>query len=114
MAIIKFHNGTQETVSADIGAMIWGILQSEIEPNEKQEAYVASVADVILSWRNAPDSYIKRNLPICRRFGLNDWVYSRDGMPVKPEGDFGWKFAKRWGLWENGKKTSIVNELAVK
>lgn len=112
MALLKFDNKRVETVSAEIGANIWKILNGEVEATKAQEDYIATITEVILNWRNAPDSYINHKLDLFRTLALGDWMCDRQGNITRPSDDTSWKFAKRWGLWEHGQKTSIVDKLA--
>lgn len=108
MAIIRFNNGKEESVSPETGASVWLVLCGEVDPTKEQENFMLRVKNVHLNWRNAPDSYIQKRFDMILQFALADWSVNRAGKPVRPQGEFAWAFAKRWGLWENGRPSSLV------
>lgn len=108
MAIIRFNNGKEESVSPQTGASVWLVLCGEVDPTKEQENFMLRVKNVHLNWRNAPDSYIRKRFDMILQFALADWSVNRAGKPVRPQGEFAWAFAKRWGLWENGRPSSLV------
>jgi hypothetical protein len=108
MAIIHFHDGKQQSVKPEVGAAIWLVLTGEQEPTPDQEKFASRVKNVCLNWRNAPDSYIKKKFHHVVGFALADWTVNRAGKPTHPSSEFGWTFAKRWGLWDRGRPSEIV------
>lgn len=101
MAILYFLNGEKKTVSPEQGAMAWMVLTGEKDPSPEQEKFVSRIADITLNWRNAPDSYIQKYEKMIMEFAVGEWMVNMQGHPTKPEDDFGWTFAKKWGLWDN-------------
>lgn len=98
MAYIKFHDGRTVTVSAEKGIAAWEVLTGKVEPTPEQEKFALSIKRIYLNYRNAPDDYIEQNFHHIKPQVLADWVVDRNGEPLRPSDDFGWKFAKRWGL----------------
>lgn len=110
MAIVKYLDEKDEVITAEVGAMIWKVLNGELEPDEEQQAFVEKVKTVHLNFRNAPDSYIKARLPMIIPTVLQEWMVDANGNPTKPESEFAWTFSRRWGLWEHGAPTSLVRK----
>lgn len=121
MAIIHRTDGKHEVVDPEIGAAIWKVLNGEIEPSPEQAKYCETVEKIDLNWRKAPDSYIKAHFDTIIPMALSDWmleVREADGHKIvtgrvsrpQPGDDFAWNFAKRWGLWYEGKKTELVDK----
>lgn len=108
MALIRLTNGKEETVTAEVGAAIWQVLTGELDPTPDQEKFVTRISKIYLNWRNAPDSYIAKYLDNIISMALSEWLVDRQGRPTRPSGDFAWAFAKRWGLWENGRPSALV------
>jgi hypothetical protein len=123
MALVYYHNedknGNQrrEIISAKQGTDIWQILKGEVEPTEAQQDFVDGVERVILSWRDAPASYIEANLEMLREHVVMNWTRNRQGDYTRPEPDdaANWDFSRKYGLWDaHGKSTlamSISNKL---
>lgn len=109
MAVVQFHNGKQKEISAEQGRLIWEVLNKErAAENDAQATYIASIKRIFLNWRNAPDSYISQYIHQIVPVALNEWAVNGQGKPTRPGSDYAWKFAKRWGLWENGQPSSLV------
>lgn len=98
MAFVQFTDGTGVNVSAEKGLMIWDVLTGKVEPTAEQERFILKVNKICLDWRTAPDDYIERHLDTIKDSAINEWMVSRNGTPTRPADDFGWKFAKKWGL----------------
>lgn len=112
MAMIRLENGDNMEITAEVGAQVWLVLNAEIEGTKEQQEFAETVKKLYLNWRNAPDSYIQERLADIIPMATSGWVISRDtNKPLRPEpGDEqAWAFAKRWGLWENGQKTQLVD-----
>jgi len=112
MALIRFHDGTSQQVSATTGKRIWEVLQGEVEPTEREVLVVERVARVYLSWHNAPVSYVEAHLSVIAGQVVNLWmVESQSGLnglrmaqtpivasgpdPTLPELV---AFSRKWGL----------------
>jgi hypothetical protein len=112
MAHLVFKNGSKKAVSAEQGLKIWQNLRDPTGADERQLAYLSTVSAIFLNWRNAPDDYIQENLKSIIPIALNEWKYTRQGKPARPDTDYAWRFAKRWGLWLNGMPTVLVSDPA--
>lgn len=98
VANIKLHDGRTVTVPADKAITAWNILTGKIEATPEQEKFVLSIKKIYLNYRNAPDDYIEQHFAIIKEQAMADWEVDRNGTPLRPTDDFGWKFSKRWGL----------------
>lgn len=113
MAYLELKSGKKTSISAEQGAFLWKALRNPSGLDEELLEKVQGIKAIYLAWRNAPDDYIRENLKGIVPIALNDWaVDRRTGRPTRPQSDHAWKFAKRWGLWENGGPSLLVTDPA--
>jgi hypothetical protein len=110
MALLKLSDNRQKIVSHEQALTIWQVLTGEIEPDEQQETFCMQVDQVFFCWREAPDSWIERHCNTVFPVAISAWLCGRDGKPTKPWAQDDWEFAKRWGLWHEGRPSEIVTE----
>lgn len=58
MAVVVFANGRKRVISHEQGVMIWQVMNHEIDPTPKQEAFCADIKDLFLNLHDAPQSYL--------------------------------------------------------
>lgn len=110
MAYLELTNGKKQSISGKQGLFLWKALHDPASLDDAQAARLKQVKAVYLAWRDAPDDYIEENLKGIIPLALNDWaVNPQTGKPTRPGDDFSWKFARRWGLWENGQPTELAS-----
>lgn len=98
MALITFIDNRRLIMTPEKAHGIWEVLNGEIEGTKQQQNYCANVAAVYLNWRNAPDSWIERNLNHVKQEAMKDWYVNRQGNPTRPAYRDDWLFAKKWGF----------------
>lgn len=108
MAYLELRNGTKKHISREQGEKLWNGLQDPESIDETQQKFLGTIKAIYLNWRHAPDSYIKENLDDIIPMALNEWSVDKRGHITRPSTPFAWQFAKRWGLWEFGRPTSLV------
>lgn len=108
MAYLELKNGKKVAISAEQGIKLWKTLHDPINLSDAQIDKLKTVKAVYLDWRTAPEAYIQENLAYIVPLALNEWCYTQQGKPSKPDNDWSWRFAKRWGLWEYGQPTILV------
>lgn len=84
-------------------------MQSPDGLSEQQEQYLSTIKGLYLNWRNplTPEDYIEAHLSDIIPIALNEWKVDRRGNYTRPDTDEAWKFARRWGLWWNGKSLLV-------
>lgn len=103
MALIQFKTGKRKQLPTATAVQIWRCMVGLDKPDPKQVSFCAAVKSVSLNWRDAPDEYIAENLHHIIPLALAEWRVDRAGNPIRPVTAHAWAFAKRWGLWVNGK-----------
>lgn len=58
MAIIRFKDGRDESVTREMSHRIWFILNGEANANEAQERYCEQIDKIYLNRHYAPQSYL--------------------------------------------------------
>lgn len=112
MAYIKYLDGTARNITAAQGIALWKALHDPTGLDEAQLNRLAKIQSLYLNWRqiSTPDAYIKENLDYIIPMALSEWkVDASTGKPTKPDTQDAWAFAKRWGLWEHGQPSILVN-----
>lgn len=112
MALISFIDGKQKIVTVEQGNRLWQLMRGEITPNPQEERFCARVLNVYLSWRTAPDSYIRERLDIIAPQVIGHWMCGRNGVPTRPEPSdvVNFAFSEKWGLLVYGNPTSLARK----
>lgn len=110
MAYLEMKDGKKRVISAEHGLYLWKALRDPTDLNDADRHRLRGIKHVWLAWRTAPEEYIRENLRSIVPIALRDWVYDRQGRPFRPEDHFSWKFARHYGLWENGKPSALVTD----
>lgn len=113
MAYLELKNGDKKQISREQGEKLWAALQDPSSVDEDQQKLLESVKRLYLNWHNAPDDYIQENLEAIIPMALNDWSVDKRGHVSRPASPAAWQFAKRWGLWEFGRPSSLVGAHAI-
>lgn len=108
MAYLVLKTGKKMAITREHGEFLWKSLHDPSGLDEEQLDKLANVQEIYLNWRNAPDEYIRENLGGIIPMALNDWSVTGHGKLIKPQSNFAWQFARRWGLWENGQVTNLA------
>ena len=111
MAIIVTTTGQSTQVPRDKAETIWEIMQGTQPGTPAQENFCRKIKHIIMSWRDAPDDYIEENRDVISRQAIKEWKVNRQGKPSRPDSQFDWNFAHRWGLWSYGKPSPFAQHL---
>lgn len=125
MALLRFNNGRPEqTIDADTAADLWAVLNGEVEGTAEQRKFCENVRQLVMSWRDAPDSYIKARFDIIVPMVMASWMvkgwkggdnklYSKGEITrPEPSDKEGWAFGEKWGLLKDGKLTDLGRKYA--
>jgi hypothetical protein len=111
MAVLKYKTGRKQLIPERMALPIWQVLYGYRQPdNEQQRQFVRTVDDVSLSWKSAPDEYIKENLEEIIPQIIATWRVDRNGHPTRPDYGPDLRFAEKWGLWARGKPTKLAED----
>jgi hypothetical protein len=109
MAHIVYNSGFKKSLPAEQALKLWKALHNPAGLSDDQIDRLREIKAIYLNWHTAPAEYIRENLGSILPLALADWAVDRKtGKPTRPASDRAWVFAKRWGLWENGKPTDLV------
>lgn len=112
MAFVKYKSGHRQVLPDSKAVAIWLVLHGYVEAeSEKQESFVASVEEVMLSWPTAPDEYIKHNFNDIAEKMIASWRVDVFGCPTRPDYGADLRMAEKWGLWARGKQTALAAEV---
>lgn len=119
MAVLRFNNGKERTIGFEQSHEIWAILNGDKEPNLEQEKFCANIDRIFLNWRKAPDSYIEKHFDVIAEFHMSEWTCDKSGITCEPDyrvnlkGEYRvWKFARKWGFWDDNGKTELARKYA--
>lgn len=109
MAYLVKTDNSKQVIPAAIAVRLWKSMQSPDGLSEQQEQYLSTIKGLYLNWRNplTPEDYIEAHLSDIIPIALNEWKVDRRGNYTRPDTDEAWKFARRWGLWWNGKSLLV-------
>lgn len=112
MAFIKFKSGIRQLLNNETAIAVWRVLHGYADPQtEEQQRFVGSVDEVIISWQNAPDDYIKHNFNAVAAKMIEQWTVDIFGHPSRPNYGHDLQAAQKWGLWAGGKQTALAKEI---
>lgn len=113
MPIIKHQDGRSTILDLETAIGVWAVLSGEIDPTPEQSEFCETIDRMYFKYWQAPDSYIEQYKPMMFHKAIADWCVDRNRFrPSQPQDEIGWKFARRWGLWHDGKKSSLVEKYA--
>lgn len=109
MALIVYNSGVQKALPHEQAVKLWKSLHYISRFPEVQQVKLREIKAVFLNHNHAPDEYIYENLSWIIPFALNDWIVDRHGKPKRPGSYRAFEFARKWGLWENGRPSDLVS-----
>jgi hypothetical protein len=101
MALIRFHDDTTDSVSAEYGLQVYKVLNGKDEGTPELQEYCIRVKSVHLNWRKADDEWIKDNFRKFKDKAKDEWYVDNQGNPTRPQYDADWTLAKKWNLFSN-------------
>lgn len=113
MAYIVYTNGKKE-VRTDADSIkrlisVWRVKSGLSKSNDPRvDAYCKQIKLVKLSFNEAPEEYIRRNISDFIPKLTSDWAVDLHGEPTRPGSNTSWELAKKYGLWKGRKPTELV------
>ena len=99
MAVVRLLNGKDDTVSAEVGAELWLVLNGYKDGTPEQQEYCSKVKTIYLNWRKAPDEWIKDNWDLFRSKARDEWYIDNNCRPTRPQYDADKDLALKWKLF---------------
>jgi hypothetical protein len=90
---------------------MWLVLTGRAIPDDPDMAMECEeTAKIVLSWKTAPEDYVRAHLNEIIPLAISEWVADVYGHPLRPSTKWGWDFARKYGLMKGYTVTNLVTK----